>query len=111
MKEENNKTISSNNELSYRANFKKLNKIPCGRGSQRITENKNNLNYLKNKENLTINTQRRNYRQKLEHLDKFNTNINDGRHKIEIKYSIQEIINTDKINNNMKKLNYNSTSE
>ena len=106
MKEENNKTISSNNELSYRANFKKLNKIPCGRGSQRIVENKNNLNYLKNKENLTINTQRKNSRQKLEHLDKFNTNINDGRHKIEIKYSIQEIINTDKINNNMKKLNY-----
>ena len=106
MKEDANKTISSNNELSYRANFKKINKIPCGRISQHIIKSEYNLNQVKNKETLTINSQRRNSKQKLETIDKYNTNINNGKNNIEIKYSIQEIINTDRNNSNKKKLNY-----
>ena len=102
MKETVNNTVSVNNEMSYRANCKKLNKIPCGRISQRIPKREYNLNHLNNKETLTLNS-----KQRMESTDEYNINKNiEKNNNIEIKYSIQEILNTERNNLNIKKLNY-----
>ena len=79
-----NNTITINNDINHRKKFKNINKIPKGRISQRFNS-KQRLN-SENKNN------------NIKNLDK-NSNI-------EIKYSIQEILNTDRNNINLKKMNY-----
>ena len=102
-KEENINTLSLSNEMSYRNNLKKINKIPSGRISHRKEKSEFNLNITNNKETLTLNSKRRNIKQRIKSLDKFNNNKNKN---IEIKYSIQEILNNSRNNSKMKKLNY-----
>ena len=79
-----NNTITINNDINHRKKFKNINKIPKGRISQRFNS-KQRLN-SENKNN------------NIKNLDK-NSNI-------EIKYSIQEILNTERNNINLKKMNY-----
>ena len=79
-----NNTITINNDINYRKKYKNINKIPKGRISQRI-----NSKQRLNSENKSNN---------IKNLDKNNN--------IEIKYSIQEILNTDRNNINLKKMNY-----
>ena len=89
MKEKIHNTISVNNGLNYRANLKKINQISHGRKNQ---QNIKREYYSKQRTNDT---------------DKCNINKNDEKNdNIEIKYSIQEIINTERNNLNVKKLHY-----
>ena len=104
-KEEISNTLSLSNEMSYRINLKKINKIPSGRISHRGQKSEFNLSITNNKETLTINSKRKNFNKRIKSLDKSNNN-NSKSKNIEIKYSIQELLNNSKNNIKIKKLNY-----
>jgi len=94
-----NNTITINHDINYRKKFKNVNKIPKGRFTQRFSKNDY---YENNKENFGLNS-----KQRINSENKCNNSIkNLDKNIIEIKYSIQEILNTDKHNINLKKMNY-----
>ena len=77
-----NNTITINYDINYRKKYKNENKIPRGRITRRI-----------------------NSKQRINSENKYNS-IKYLNNNIEIKYPIQEILNTDKNSFNLKKMNY-----
>ena len=109
IKEPNNNTISINKENSFKNNFKKINKIPIGRMTQRISKNEYNINCVINNEYSIFNSKRRKSKGRMKSEEKYNSIKNIDKNNIEIKYSIQEIFNNDKTernNSNLGKVNY-----
>ena len=109
IKESNNNTISVNKEKIFKNNFKKINKIPIGRMTQRMSKNNCNINYENNNEIFTLNTKRRKSKERMKSEEKYNSIKNIDKNNIEIKYSIQEILNndrTDRNNSNVEKMGY-----